>query len=84
MVTETIHTPSYPSGHSAYAAICAYLLAAMYPEHSSHFFGHVGEVSMARMKQGVHYPSDTEASMVITGAIWEDIRYKMFPSLKQF
>lgn len=81
--TETIDTPSYPSGHSCYAALCAYLLAAMYPEHSGHFFDKVGEVSMARMMQGVHYPSDTEASMVITGALWEDIRYKMFPEFKQ-
>jgi acid phosphatase (class A) len=84
IVTDTINTPSYPSGHSSYAAVCAYLLAAMYPEHSGHFFDHVGTVSRARMMQGVHYPSDTEASMVITGAIWEDIRYKLFPELKQF
>lgn len=82
--TETIHTPSYPSGHSAYAALGAYLLASKYPEYAGLFFDKVGEVSKARMMQGVHYPSDTEASMVIVGAVWEDIRYKMFPEYKQF
>lgn len=82
--TDTIHTPSYPSGHSAYAALGAYLLAAKYPEHSGLFFDKVGDISRARMLQGVHYPSDTEASMVIVGAVWEDIRYKLFPDYKQF
>jgi hypothetical protein len=32
----------------------------------------------------VHYPSDNEASMVISGAIWEDLRYKLFPNLYSF
>lgn len=82
--TESAQTPSYPSGHSAYAATSAYLLAAKYPEHSGEFFDKVGIVSKCRMIQGVHYPSDTEASMVIVGAIWEDIRYKLFPQYKQF
>lgn len=82
--TDTIKTPSYPSGHASYAALCAYLLSAMYPEHSGHFFDKVSIVAEARMMQGVHYPSDNEASMVITGAIWEDIRYKLFPELKNF
>lgn len=82
--TDTINTPSYPSGHTSYAALCAYLLAAMYPEHSGHFFDRVAIVGETRMMQGVHYPSDNEASMVITGAIWEDIRYRLFPKLKNF
>jgi acid phosphatase (class A) len=84
IATDSINTPSYPSGHSAYAATSAYLLAAKYPEHSGEFFDKVGIVSKCRMMQGVHYPSDTEASMVITGAIWENIRYKLFPEYKQF
>lgn len=82
--TDSAQTPSYPSGHSAYAATSAYLLAAKHPEYSGEFFDKVGIVSKCRMMQGVHYPSDTEASMVITGAIWEDIRYKLFPQYKQF
>jgi len=82
--TKTHHTPAYPSGHTAYAALAAYILAAKYPEHSSQFFYQVSIAGMARMLQGVHYPSDNEASMVITGAVWEDIRYRLFPELKNF
>jgi len=38
----------------------------------------------ARCLQGVHYPSDNEASMVISGAIWQDVRYKLFPNLQHY
>jgi hypothetical protein len=82
--TKTHQTPAYPSGHTAYAAMGAYLLSDMYPEHSGEFFSKVGDAGYARCLQGVHYPSDNEASMVITGAIWQDIRYKLFPNLEPF
>ena len=82
--TKTHQTPAYPSGHTAYTAMGAYLLADMYPEYSGEFFSKVGDAGYARCLQGVHYPSDNEASMVITGAIWQDIRYKLFPKLEPF
>ena len=85
-VTETgsHNTPAYPSGHTAQAAIAAYLFADMYPQASSEFFGMISQAGLARCLQGVHYPSDNEASMVITGALWQDIRYKLFPQLKPY
>jgi len=82
--TKTHHTPAYPSGHTAYAAFAAYLLADLYPKFSSDFFRQVGIAGYARCLQGVHYPSDNEASMVIAGALWEDLRYKLFPNLYSF
>lgn len=82
--TSTHHTPAYPSGHTAYAAIAAYLFADMYPYYSSEFFKMIGLAGFARCLQGVHYPSDNEASMVITGAVWQDIRYKLFPQLEPY
>lgn len=82
--TKTHHTPAYPSGHTAYTAMAAYLLADMYPDLSSDFFRRIGEAGLARCLQGVHYPSDNEASMVISGAIWQDIRYKLFPDLEPY
>jgi len=82
--TKTHHTPAYPSGHTAYTAMAAYLLADMYPDLSSDFFRKIGEAGLARCLQGVHYPSDNEASMVISGAIWQDIRYKLFPDLEPY
>ena len=82
--TKTHQTPSYPSGHTTYTAMGAYLLADMYPELSSDFFRKIGDTGLARCLQGVHYPSDNEAAMVISGAIWQDIRYKLFPDLEPY
>lgn len=79
--TGTHSTPAYPSGHTAQGGMCAGLLSALYPEYSSEFYAMVDEVGKARMLQGVHYPSDNDASMLISAAIWEDIKYDILPDL---
>ena len=81
ITTDTHQTPAYPSGHTAYTAFAAYLLAAMYPDLSSSFFGRIGLAGYARCLQGVHYPSDNDASMVISGALWENVKYELYPEL---
>lgn len=81
MYSDSHLTPAYPSGHTAYGAIATYYLAAKYPELSGELFRIPGQIGLARCLQGVHYPSDNEASMVIVGAIWENIRYKLYPEL---
>ncbi len=73
--TKTHHTPAYPSGHTAWAAMMGYILAEHYPEHSSEIFDKIDLAGNARVLQGVHYPSDNDASMVITGALWQDIKH---------
>jgi hypothetical protein len=82
--TKTHNTPAYPSGHTVYAAMGAYLFADIHPRYSSEFFKMIGLAGLARCLQGVHYPSDNEAAMVISGAIWQDIRYKLFPQLQPY
>ncbi len=79
--TSTHHTPAYPSGHTLYTAMAAHLFAAKYPELSSEFFSQVGTAGYARCLQGVHYPSDNDAAMTLSGVIWEDLRFKLFPEL---
>ena len=79
--TGTHSTPAYPSGHTAQGGVCAGLLSALYPEYSSEFYAMVEEVGDARMLQGVQYPSDKDAAMLISAAIWEDIKYKILPNL---
>jgi len=79
--TKTHQTPSYPSGHTCYTALAAHFLSAKFPEHSSHFFDKVGIAAYARCLQGVHYPSDNDAAMTLSGVLWEDLKYKMFPNL---
>ena len=56
--------------------MCAALLSWMC-RLSSKFYGLVETVGMARMLQGVHYPSDNDAGMLLYVAIWEDIKYKI-------
>ena len=73
--TKTHQTPAYPSGHTAWAAMMGYILAEHYPEHSSEIFDKIDLAGKARVLQGVHYPSDNDASMVITGALWQDIKH---------
>ena len=48
------------------------------------FFRKISDAGLARCLQGVHYPSDNEASMVISSAIWQDLRYKLFPDLEPY
>lgn len=73
--TDTINTPSYPSGHTAYATIIASVLSDMYPEFSSEFYELANTAGKAREIQGVHYESDNDASMVIVSALWQDVKY---------
>ena len=75
--TKTHQTPAYPSGHTAWAAMMGYILAEHYPEHSSEIFDKIDLAGNARVLQGVHYPSDNDASMVITGALWQDIKHSI-------
>ena len=73
--TETHNTPAYPSGHTAYGAMLASVLSDIYPEYSSDFYKLANVAGRARELQGVHYPSDNNAAMVIVSALWEDVRY---------
>ena len=82
--TSTHQTPAYPSGHTAYTAFAANLLSDMYPRFSGEFFHQVGIAGYARCLQGVHYPSDNQAAIIISGAIWEDIKYTLFPDLQPY
>mgnify|MGYP003117835804 FL=1 len=80
--TDTHNTPAYPSGHTMYAAFTASMLSTMYPDYTSDFYRIANLAGEARMLQGVHYPSDNDASMVVASAIYEDIKYDMFPDMK--
>jgi PAP2 superfamily len=65
-VIETPGHPSYPSGHSTQAHLCAGLLAEIHtlrsdPQWRATLFALADEIAKNREIAGVHYPSDTAA-----------------------
>lgn len=56
---------SYPSGHSASAAVWAELFSAAFPERQGAFAAQVRETMWSRVLAGVHYPSDTQAGLLV-------------------
>jgi len=76
IITRTHHTPSYPSGHTMYAALIGEFLIDQHPEHKSKIEAITEQTGLGRVLQGVHYPSDNKASIQIVKTI--------FPNLKQY
>ena len=74
MYTETHHTPAYPSGHTMYAALAANILSDLYPEHKKSFFELTNYCGLARILQGVQYPSDNKVAIQATSIIYQAIK----------
>lgn len=72
--TDTHHTPSYPSGHTMYAALAAHILTDIYPEFEKKFFQLAETCGMARIIQGVHFQSDSKASFLATKILYQHIK----------
>lgn len=60
-------TYSYPSAHSSFAWVFAYVLLDMAPEHKAEFFAKAAEIAQDRVIGGVHFPSDIAAGKVFGG-----------------
>jgi len=76
IITKTHHTPSYPSGHTMYACLASEILISDYPQHKSKLDQLTSQAGLARVLQGVHYPSDNTAAIKIVKTI--------FPNLKKY
>lgn len=76
--TLTHNTPSYPSGHTVYTCLSSMILTEMYPKLKSEFDDLVKKTGECRVLQGVHYPSDNNASIIFTKFIFN----KIYPILK--
>ena len=67
IITDTIHTASYPSGHTVYSSLVAGIIKILYPNIPSQPLDKiVDQTALARIQQGVHYPSDNKASLVLS------------------
>jgi plasmid maintenance system killer protein len=80
IVTDTIHTASYPSGHTVYSRLVRNILSDLYPNLSKNFDIIVEKTAEARIKQGVHYPSDNAASIKFSNYIYK----KLHPKLRRY
>lgn len=57
--------PAYPSNHTFQAIVMAQILGKVFPEKSAEFMQDALNIARNREIAGVHYPSDTEASIVM-------------------
>jgi acid phosphatase (class A) len=60
---ELAHS-SYPSGHAAFAAVCAILLSDMVPEKRVQLFARAADFDHSRLVVGAHFPTDLDAGRV--------------------
>lgn len=67
-----INSPSFPSGHSLWAFSTAFLLGEIIPEKREEFLNKAEEVRWSRELMGIHYPSDNEASRIVS---WNLLQY---------
>jgi hypothetical protein len=80
ILTDTIHTASYPSGHTVYSSLVANILTEKYPKFGNQFESIAKNIGIARVQQGVHYPSDNVASFIFSNYVYK----KLEPKLKQY
>ena len=76
LYTETHHTPAYPSGHTMYSELAAHILSDLYPELREEFFQLSNYCGLARILQGVHYPSDNKASRIAVEKLYRLMKGK--------
>ncbi|NBX73479.1 MAG: phosphatase PAP2 family protein [Alphaproteobacteria bacterium] len=78
IITDTIDTPSYPSGHTVYSKLVANILHDMFPQISFVELDNIVKITgFARVIQGVHFPSDNEASIIFADYLFKILNPKL-------
>jgi len=78
LVTDTHHTASYPSGHTVYSKLVALILKETYPLIKTNQLDDlVYKTAKARVLQGVHYPSDNNASIILSTFLFNKLKEKI-------
>lgn len=72
--TDTHATPSYPSGHVAYAKLAELLIKNTYPDVDGQLEKLTEKVGYARVKQGVHFQSDIDAAIQLVSQIYDELQ----------
>lgn len=78
IITDTIHTASYPSGHTVYASMVSRIIQKTNPSIPKQKLNKlVDQTALARILQGVHYPSDNSGSIKFTNTLFEHLYPKL-------
>ena len=78
IVTDTHHTASYPSGHTVYSCLISKILKHHYPKIDQRKLDIlVSNTAKARVLQGVHFPSDNKASLLLTEVLFDNLKDKI-------
>jgi len=78
IVTNTVHTPSYPSGHTMYSRLVANILKHHYPQIENKVLDSiVYDTARARVMMGVHFPSDNQASILLSNYLFKNMISKI-------
>lgn len=81
IITDTIHTPSYPSGHTVYSSLVSLIIKDLYPSVTNTALDRIVlDTARARVLQGVHFPSDNQASLVFSKFVFN----KLSPKLRKY
>lgn len=82
IITDTIHTASYPSGHTVYASMVSRIIQKTNPIVSkSRLNNFVNQTVLAIILQGVHYPSGNAAPIKFTNILFDHLYPKLTKSL---
>lgn len=79
VITNTHDTPSYPSGHVVYAKLAASIIQDLYGRYIDKYklTKVVDQIGLGRIKQGVHYPSDNKASIILVDRLYNTLKERM-------
>jgi hypothetical protein len=78
IVTNTHHTPSYPSGHTLYTKLACNIVEDEFPNLRNELNKIVNITANCRIFQGVHFASDNYASISLTNQIYKKLKEKLY------
>ena len=76
LISNSMKTPAYPSGHSLQSRLLAEFYAKKYPEHRDELIKKADECGLGRVYAGWHYPSDHTESVKIAKKLINMINIK--------
>jgi len=71
---ESMHTPSYPSGHSTQGIFIGKVLSKMYPNHEKKLMEIGKMISKSRLMARAHYPSDSRFGEYLGELLFRNIK----------